>query len=217
MTPSTSVSPPINVICKKELSSAYHANNAASAAAAAAATSAVLNGTGGSVSSDVTMKLSPYDSIKDEMGGMTLHGASPSGYANIGSRLGQTAGGNLTPLGSNSTIMSTPSPPNTPQQANSMTYHAHHNEYFWHQYQQYPNNYNSTYYPMDYLSNQGHHQSSAANYANMTAHGGYGSANFGLSPAASLNSSMAGQSFGAQNGLDYMSPQDKYMNMNVNA
>lgn len=201
ITPSTSVSPPINVICKKEQPSAYHTG------VVGIGSGANTSSLGGSADS-MKLSQSQFDvhAIKDEMSGMSLH-ASPSPYSNISSRLGQT-GGNLTPLGSNSTIMSTPSPPNTPQ-TNQIPYH-HPNEYFLHQYPQYPGNYNSnSYYPMDYWNNQ-----SQANY-NM-GHAGYGTSNFGLSPATTLNGSMGGQAF-AQNGLDYMSPQDKYMNMNVNA
>lgn len=183
MTPSTSVSPPINVICKKELSS-YHS--------------------GSSLTGD-TMKSSPYDSMKDDMTGISLHAST---YPNISSRLGQT-GGNLTPLGSNSSIMTTPSPPMTPQ-ANQLPYVPNHHDYnFWHsQYQQYPNNYNtpSSYYTsMDYFNNQSQSQ------YNMS-HSGYTSSNFGLTSGASLSGSMSAQAF-SPNGLDYMSQQDKYVNM----
>lgn len=51
---------------------------------------------------------------------------------------------------------------------------------------------------------------SQANY-NM-GHSGYAPSNFGLSSGSSLGGSMGAQAF-ASNGLDYMSQQDKYVNM----
>ena len=171
MTPSTSVSPPINVICKKEMA-AYHA--------------------GASLTTENMNKISsPYDVIKDEMAGMAIHGP----YSNI-SRLGHT--GNLTPLGSNSTVMSTPSPPNTPQ--TNLSYHPN-SDYFY--YQHYQNNYNSSYYPSVEYQSQANYNPS-----------GYGTTNFGIPSGSSLGGSMVSQSF-SPNGMDYMSPQDKYMNMHV--
>lgn len=183
MTPSTSVSPPINVICKKEVSS-YHSSS---------------NGSVGE-----NLKTSPYDTIKEsELG---IH--HTSAYANINARLGQ-GGGNLTPLGSNSSIMTTPSPPITPQAShNPLSYVPNHESYtnFWHnQYNNYPNNaYNGAYYQMDYFQNQ-----SQSNY-NMS-HSGYSTSNFGLTSSSSLSGAMGAQAFSPN--LDYMSPQDKYVNM----
>lgn len=122
-----------------------------------------------------SMRTSPYNTI------------NTSPYSVINPRTGQT-GGNLTPLGSNSTVMSTPSPPNTPQ-TNQFAYHHPNPDYFWnHQYPQYQNNYTSQYYSMDYLNNQ-----SSAGY-NM-GHSGYG--------LASTPSSMSAQAF-SPNGLDYV-------------
>lgn len=122
-----------------------------------------------------SMRTSPYNTI------------NTSPYSVINPRTGQT-GGNLTPLGSNSTVMSTPSPPNTPQ-TNQFAYHHPNPDYFWnHQYPQYQNNYTSQYYSMDYLNNQ-----SSASY-NM-GHSGYG--------LASTPSSMSAQAF-SPNGLDYV-------------
>lgn len=182
MTPSTSVSPPINVICKKEIT--YHNSS---------------NGSGND-----SLKTSAYDSLKDSELGLSHHA---SGYANINSRL-QQSGGNLTPLGSNSSIMTTPSPPITPQTShNPLAYVPNHESYnFWHnQYNQYPNNYNASYYTqMDYFQNQ-----SQSNY-NM-GHSGYSTSNFGLTSGSSLGSAMGAQAFSPN--LDYMSPQDKYVNM----
>lgn len=183
MTPSTSVSPPINVICKKEVSS-YHSSS---------------NGAG----AENLKTSSPYDAIKEsELG---IH--HTAAYANINARLGQ-GGGNLTPLGSNSSIMTTPSPPMTPQAShNPLSYVPNHESYtnFWHnQYNNYPNNYNASYYQMDYFQNQ-----SQSNY-NM-GHSGYSTSNFGLTSGSSLSGAMGAQAFSPN--LDYMSPQDKYVNM----
>uniref|UniRef100_A0A336K0S2 CSON003328 protein n=2 Tax=Culicoides sonorensis TaxID=179676 RepID=A0A336K0S2_CULSO len=191
MTPSTSVSPPINVICKKEITSFHHHNSS--------------NGSGG----NDNLKPSTYDTLKTdaELSGLSHH---PSAYANINSRLGQSTGGggatgNLTPLGSNSSIMTTPSPPITPQNHNPLSYVPNHEHNFWYnQYNQYPSNYNASYYTqMDYFQNQ-----SQSNY-NM-GHGGYSTSNFGLNSGSSLGGAMSAQAFSPN--LDYM-PQDKYVNM----
>lgn len=195
ITPSTSVSPPINVICKKEQPSFHHnANN------------------------DSMKASSGYDLLKDPELSLSHHAPA---YVNINSRLGQSLGsggagvsngtsaGSLTPLGSSSSIM-TPSPPTTPQTShNPLSYVPNHETYnFWHnQYQQYPNNYNapSYYSQMDYFQNQ-----NQSNY-NM-GHSGYTtSANFGLASTSALTGPMGGQTF-SPNGLDYMNPQDKYVN-----
>lgn len=202
MTPSTSVSPPINVICKKEVSS-YH------------------NSSNGSLN-DVqqSLKSSAYDALKES--DLGIH--HTSAYANINARLqgiqvtggsgGGGGGGNLTPLGSNSSIMTTPSPPATPQAShNALSYVPNHESTygFWHnQYNNYPPNnaYNASYAytQMEYFPNQ-----SQSNYANM-GHGGYASTNFGLSSGTALTGAMGAQGFGSPN-LEYMSPQDKYANM----
>lgn len=208
ITPSTSVSPPVNVICKKEQPSFHHTPGG--------------SGGGGGGGND-GMKASPgYDLLKDpELSSLSHHAPA---YMNINSRLGQSLGagggvggvangpsaGNLTPLGSNSSIMTTPSPPITPQTSHSSLYVPNHETYnFWHnQYQQYPNNYNtpSYYSQMDYFQNQ-----NQSNY-NM-GHAGYTtSANFGLASTSALTGPMGGQTF-SPNGLDYMNPQDKYVNM----
>jgi homeobox protein OTX1 len=212
MTPSTSVSPPINVICKKELP--YHHHNGANTGLGnhTGATSAG-NHVGGGQQSDLNKPgsggSSGYDSLKDtDLGLTSVHHSS---YLNINSRLGQT-GGNLTPLGSNSSIMTTPSPPITPQATahNPISYVPNHESYnFWHnQYNQYnPNNYNtpSYYSQMDYFNNQ-----TQSGY-NMT-HSGYSTSNFGLTSGTSTGGPMGAQTF-SPNGIDYMTPQDKYVNM----
>lgn len=195
ITPSTSVSPPINVICKKEIS-AYHNTSS----------------NGESLKSPSSSSILPYDSIKDEMG---IHQAAA--YANINARLGQGGGGasggggggNLTPLGSNSSIMTTPSPPMTPQAShNPLNYVPNHEPpyNFWHnQYNNYSNNYNAAYYTqMEYFPQQ-----SQSNY-NM-GHSGYTTSNFGLTSGSSLSGAMGAQAFSPS--LEYCSPQDKYVNM----
>ncbi|KAL1389249.1 hypothetical protein pipiens_012530 [Culex pipiens pipiens] len=212
ITPSTSVSPPVNVICKKEQPSSFHHTP----------------GGGGGGGGNDGMKASPgYDLLKDpELSSLSHHAPA---YMNINSRLGQSLGaggvggvggvsngpsaGNLTPLGSNSSIMTTPSPPITPQTSHSsLAYVPNHETYnFWHnQYQQYPNNYNtpSYYSQMDYFQNQ-----NQSNYNMGHGHGYTTSANFGLASTSALTGGpMGGQTF-SPNGLDYMNPQDKYVNM----
>ncbi|XP_055585822.1 homeotic protein ocelliless isoform X2 [Uranotaenia lowii] len=192
ITPSTSVSPPINVICKKEQPSFHH-----------------------SVGNDAMKASSGYDLLKDPELSLSHHAP-----AYVNSRLGQSLGaggagvsngpsaGNLTPLGSNSSIMTTPSPPITPQTShNPLSYVPNHETYnFWHnQYPQYSNNYNNYYNQMDYFQNQNQN-----NYS--MGHSGYTtSANFGLASTSALTGPMGGQTF-SPNGLDYMNPQDKYVN-----
>lgn len=194
ITPSTSVSPPINVICKKELP--YHHHNGTS-------------GHGNQSLGNSNMDLKPgsgassgYDSLKDsDLGITSVHHSS---YLNINARLSQSGTGNLTPLGSNSSIMTTPSPPITPQAHNQLSYVPNHDYNFWHnQYNQtYPNNYNtpSYYSQMDYFNNQ------AQSGYNMS-HTGYASSNFGLASGATMGGPMGAQNFSP----DYMtSQQDKY-------
>ncbi|XP_058064453.1 homeotic protein ocelliless-like [Anopheles bellator] len=231
ITPSTSVSPPINVICKKEQTSSFHHGGTTSSSEAAMKAVAAVAG---------------YELLKESELNLAHH--SPATYVNINSRLGQSLGtgggvsggigsgtigssisgvvggissvgltngpsaaGNLTPLGSNSSIMTTPSPPITPQTShNPLSYVPNHETYnFWHnQYQQYPNNYNppSYYSQMDYFNNQnqGNYNMSHTSYAT--------SANFGLTSTSALSGPMGSQTF-SPNGLDYISPQDKYVNM----
>lgn len=200
ITPTTSVSPPINVICKKELP--YHHHNGSS-------------GIGNQSLGNGSMDLKPgsgassgYDSIKDELSISSVH---HSAYLNHNSRLGQTSG-NLTPLGSNSSIMTTPSPPITPQATahNPLSSYVPNHEYNFWQYNQYnPNNYPNTpsYYTtqMDYFNNA----QTQSGY-NMS-HSGYASSNFGLSSSGSMGGPMSTQSFPAE----YMSQQEKYVNMNM--
>lgn len=178
MTPTSSVSPPVNVICKKELNTNYHGVN---------------NGVPGL--SDVMKSAAIHESIKEEMSGMSH--ANPIAYSNINARLGH--GGNSTPLGSNSSIITTPSPPMTPSQ-NALSYVPNHDSYAFWQYNQYPSSYNppATYYSQEYQSQ--------SNYS--MGHTGYSSSNMGLTASNTFNGSMTSQPF-PSNGLEYMT-QDKY-------
>lgn len=175
MTPTSSVSPPVNVICKKELNTNYHSGN---------------NGVPGLT--DVMKSASMHDSLKEEMAGMV---ANPGiAYSNINARLGHC--GNSTPLGSNSSVITTPSPPMTPSQ-NALSYVPNHETYFWHsQYNQYPNSYNT---PASYYSQVDYQ--SQSNYS--MGHSGYSTSNMGLSSGNTFNGSMASQPF-APNGIDYV-------------
>lgn len=185
MTPTSSVSPPANVICKKELNANYHSINNVSGL------------------SDVMKSSSIHDSIKEEMAGMIS--TNPIAYSNINARLGH--GGNSTPLGSNSSIITTPSPPMTPSQ-NALSYVPNH-DYFWHsQYNQYPNSYNT---PASYYSQVDYQGQS--NYS--MGHSGYSTTNMSLATGNTFNGSMSSQPFAA-NGLDYMTPaSEKYVNVNM--
>lgn len=153
VTPTSSISPPANVICKQELSNSYNGLNA---------------------------------------------GLGPVAYSNINARLGH--GGNSTPLGSNSSVITTPSPPITPSQ--NGIYMPNQEYSFWpphSHYQQYgPNAYNtpSSYYSqVDYQSQPGYGMS----------HSGYSAANMSLAASGnSFNGAMTSQPF-SSNGLDYMS------------
>lgn len=185
MTPTSSVSPPVNVICKKEMNANYHSIN---------------NGVHGLA--DNLKSASIHDSIKEEMSGGGMVTTNPSiAYPSMNSaRLGH--GGNSTPLGSNSSIITTPSPPMTPSQ-NAISY-VPNPEYFW-QYNQYPNGYNA---PANYYSQVDY--SNQSNYG--IGHSGYSSTNMGLASGNSFNGAMASQPY-TSNGLDYMSQPDKYVNM----
>lgn len=183
MTPTSSVSPPVNVICKKELNTNYHSGN---------------NGVPGLT--DVMKSTSMHDSLKEEMVGMVATNPGIA-YSNINARLGHA--GNSTPLGSNSSIITTPSPPMTPSQ-NALSYVPNHDSYSFWQYNQYQNNYNPAYYSQVDYPNQ-------SNYG--MGHSGYSASNMGLSSGNAFNGSMASQPFGT-NGIDgYTMTPDKYVNM----
>lgn len=183
MTPTSSVSPPVNVICKKELN--YGINNGVPGL------------------SDVMKSSSMHDSIKEEMTGMIA--SNPLAYSNINARLGH--GGNSTPLGSNSSIITTPSPPMTPSQ-NALSYMPNHEPYFWQShYNQYPNSYNT---PASYYSQVDYQGQS--NYS--MGHSGYSTSNMGLTASNTFNGSMTSQPF-PTNGLDYMSPAPEKYGINM--
>ena len=234
ITPSTSVSPPINVICKKENTSGATPFHNSSTGSQGNQNNSSLDGSAAGLPKGYIEAAALHQHQQQQlqhqqqqglgkdgsqdglMGPLGMgHNSNLNAYAaNLNARLGQSgtagsgAAGNLTPLGSNSSIMTTPSPPITPQAAhNPLSYVPNHESYnFWHnQYNQYPNNYQtpSSYYTqMDYFNNQ----TGQANY-NM-GHGGYTATNFGLTASGA----MTAQTF-SPNGLDYMSPQDKYVNM----
>lgn len=213
-TPATSVSP-VSIVCKKE----HHASTS-----------------GYSHISTDNLRGTAYDTIKESSSDVNNsvhhHVGVYGGAASITNPRLLQAGGNITPMDSNSSI-TTPSPPITPMSPQSVAtahaaqsaqsahhstphstaYMSNHDSYnFWHnQYQQYPNNYAQapTYYSqMEYFSNQ-----NQVNY-NM-GHSSYSAAaatNFGLSSNPSFGTGVSTQSF-SQNSLDYMTPQDKYVNM----
>ncbi|XP_012158703.1 homeotic protein ocelliless-like isoform X1 [Ceratitis capitata] len=212
-TPATSVSP-VSIVCKKEHIGAGYAGGGP------------LGG-----ANDGSMRAN-YDALKHEGGDISSsvahHHSIYGTAASTNPRLVQP-GGNITPMDSSSSI-TTPSPPITPmspqsaaaaahaaQNAQSAHHSAAHSAYmpnhesynFWHnQYNQYPNNYAqapSYYSQMEYFSNQ-----NQVNY-NM-GHTGYSASNFGLSPSPSFTGTVSAQAF-SQNSLDYMTPQDKYVNM----
>lgn len=217
ITPSTSVSPPVNVICKKESSTGgggltpltydhpHHHHN--------------------SHNNKHLLPTLGYNEKDQQSQHQQDHTNGSLSYNRL-------AAGNLTPLGSNSSVMTTPSPPMTPTvNTNSLPYTPNHD-------------YNFHWHSGDYMKNYGHHASnytSASNYAQSPYYGqmeyfnavsggqsmgpmgsynaavqpsgGYGSGNFGLSGVPSMG---AAQGF-SPSGLEYMASTgatDKYgMNM----
>lgn len=158
ITPTTSVSPPINVICKKEganydasplnknnVTSLTHYGNDARVSGKDASDSSI-HGYG------VTPKQELYSSPKRLDYSSKLDYSEKSFTSNlVKDQYSSRLTGNLTPLGSNSSIMTTPSPPITPQSINGPgnVYH--------------PDNYNSFHWPgsSDYIrsySTSHHHQ-----------------------------------------------------------
>lgn len=153
MTPSTSVSPPINVICKKESTLAsydsssktqtlplhYQSNGATSEAnnrlISGGKDSSSSSGDSGNMTTTnlgytSTAKHDPYTTLgsknvdlylKNEAYGTNTdknYLTNHLGKDHFSSPVGRVTG-NLTPLGSNSSIMTTPSPPVTPQSLGS--------------------------------------------------------------------------------------------------
>jgi homeobox protein OTX1 len=156
MTPSTSVSPPINVICKKESALASYENstntkNSALAlhyqtnGASTEANNRLISGGKDSSSSSgdsgnltatnlgystSSAKHDPYSSLGSKNVDLYLKNEGYGGGTDknyLGNHLGKEhfsspvgrVTGNLTPLGSTSSIMTTPSPPVTPQSLGS--------------------------------------------------------------------------------------------------
>lgn len=152
-TPTTSVSPPINVICKKESaqtfeSSPLNKNNLSynDALRLSKDSSEVsVHGYG------VTPKQEHYNSPKrlDYNSKVDSYSEKTFGSSLVKDQYSSRLAGSLTPLGSNSSIMTTPSPPITPQSVNGpgSVYH--------------PDNYNSFHWPgsTDYIRSysSGHH------------------------------------------------------------
>ncbi|KPJ01174.1 PREDICTED: homeotic protein ocelliless [Papilio xuthus] len=211
ITPTTSVSPPINVICKKEsanyetspltknnLSITHQYNTEAirlSGKESSPSENINVHGYG------VTPKQELYSSPK------RLDYSSKIDYTekSFGSNLvkdqySSRLTGNLTPLGSNSSIMTTPSPPITPQSINGPgnVYHPDYNSFHWpgssdyirsystsHHHQGYGQSaYNSPYYPsqMEYFNGSSVNQSHGSHHGhNLTANGNqlYNQVSFG--------------------------------------
>ncbi|CAH2270005.1 jg6480 [Pararge aegeria aegeria] len=212
-TPTTSVSPPINVICKKEsapssydssplnknLSSHHYSNDALRITNKDSSPSDNISNVH---NYGVTPKQELYNSPK------RLDYSSKVDYTekSFGSNLvkdqySSRLTGNLTPLGSNSSIMTTPSPPITPQSLNGPgnVYHPDsYNSFHWpgssdyirsysstHHHQGYGQSaYNSPYYPsqMEYFNGSSVNQSHGGHHThNLTANGNqlYNQVSFG--------------------------------------
>ncbi|XP_023950845.1 homeobox protein OTX1 isoform X2 [Bicyclus anynana] len=211
-TPTTSVSPPINVICKKEsapsydasplnknLSTHHYSNDALRITNKESSPSDNLSNVH---NYGVTPKQELYNSPK------RLDYSSKVDYTekSFGSNLvkdqySSRLTGNLTPLGSNSSIMTTPSPPITPQSLNGPgnVYHPDsYNSFHWpgssdyirsysssHHHQGYGQSaYNSPYYPsqMEYFNGSSVNQSHSGHHThNLTANGNqlYNQVSFG--------------------------------------
>ncbi|XP_034837570.1 homeotic protein ocelliless [Maniola hyperantus] len=211
-TPTTSVSPPINVICKKESAPNYDSSPLNKNLSTHHYTNDALRITNKESSpSDnisnvhnygVTPKQELYNSPK------RLDYSSKVDYTekSFGSNLvkdqySSRLTGNLTPLGSNSSIMTTPSPPITPQSLNGPgnVYHPDsYNSFHWpgssdyirsysstHHHQGYGQSaYNSPYYPsqMEYFNGSSVNQSHGGHHShNLTANGNqlYNQVSFG--------------------------------------
>lgn len=158
ITPTTSVSPPINVICKKESAnsnyensslsknhSISHYNNELRLGKESSPDVSNLQGYG------VTPKQELYNSPKRLDYSKLEYTDKSFGSNLVKDQYSSRLTGNLTPLGSNSSIMTTPSPPITPQSLNGPgnVYH--------------PDSYNSFHWPgsSDYIrsySTSHHHQ-----------------------------------------------------------
>ncbi|KAG6444141.1 homeobox protein OTX1 [Manduca sexta] len=210
ITPTTSVSPPINVICKKEAAANYessplnknsltsltHYGNDGRASGKETDPVSNIHGYG------VTPKQELYSSPKRLDYSSKLDYSEKSFGSNlVKDQYSSRLTGNLTPLGSNSSIMTTPSPPITPQSINGPgnVYHPDsYNSFHWpgssdyirsystsHHHQGYGQSaYNSPYYPsqMEYFNGSSVNQSHASHHGhNLTTNGNqlYNQVSFG--------------------------------------
>ncbi|KAI8433792.1 hypothetical protein MSG28_015762 [Choristoneura fumiferana] len=215
ITPTTSVSPPINVICKKESapnydSSPLNKNNSLSSISHHY-NSEALRLSGKDAPSDtisnvhgygVTPKQELYSSPKRlDYSGKVDYSEKSFGSNLVKDQYSSRLTGNLTPLGSNSSIMTTPSPPITPQSLNGPgnVYHPDsYNSFHWpgssdyirsystsHHHQGYGQSaYNSPYYPsqMEYFNGSSVNQSHGSHHGhNLTTNGNqlYNQVSFG--------------------------------------
>lgn len=159
ITPTTSVSPPINVICKKESANSNYENSSLSKNHSVPHYNSNELRLGKESSPDVsnlhgygvTPKQELYSSPKRLDYSKLDYTDKSFGSNLVKDQYSSRLTGNLTPLGSNSSIMTTPSPPITPQSLNGPgnVYH--------------PDSYNSFHWPgsSDYIrsySTTHHHQ-----------------------------------------------------------
>ncbi|VVD00661.1 unnamed protein product [Leptidea sinapis] len=209
ITPTTSVSPPINVICKKEappsnyesspinknLSITHHYSNDVRMSKDSSPSENLVHSYG------VTPKQELYGSPKRLDYSKVDYTEKSFGSNLVKDQYSSRLTGNLTPLGSNSSIMTTPSPPITPQSLNGPgnVYHPDsYNSFHWpgssdyirsystsHHHQGYGQSaYNSPYYPsqMEYF-NGTMNQSHGSHSHNLTSNGNqlYNQVSFGNS------------------------------------
>ncbi|PZC73903.1 homeobox protein OTX1 isoform X1 [Helicoverpa armigera] len=215
ITPTTSVSPPINVICKKESagsnyeSSPLNKNNSLTSLTHYNSNELRLSGKESSPSDPVsnihgygvTPKQELYSSPKRLDYASKLDYTEKFGSNLVKDQYSSRLTGNLTPLGSNSSIMTTPSPPITPQSINGPgnVYHPDsYNSFHWpgssdyirsystsHHHQGYGQSaYNSPYYPsqMEYFNGSSVNQTHGSHHGhNLTANGNqlYNQVSFG--------------------------------------
>ncbi|XP_063543383.1 homeobox protein OTX1 B [Cydia strobilella] len=208
ITPTTSVSPPINVICKKESAPNYDSstkNNTLSSISHHYSNDALrLSGKDDSNvhGYGVTPKQELYSSPKRlDYSGKVDYSEKSFGSSLVKDQYSSRLTGNLTPLGSNSSIMTTPSPPITPQSLNGPgnVYHPDsYNSFHWpgssdyirsysssHHHQGYGQGaYNSPYYPsqMEYFNGSSVNQSHGSHHGhNLTTNGNqlYNQVSFG--------------------------------------
>lgn len=195
ITPTTSVSPPINVICKKESNqSSYDTsplNKSLTISQYSNETLRLASGKDGSPSEPhgvhnygITPKQEHYSSPKRLDYNSKLDYSDKFSSSLAKDQYSSRLTGNLTPLGSNSSIMTTPSPPITPQSVNGPgnVYHPDsYNSFHWpgssdyirsysstHHHQGYGQGaYNSPYYPtqMEYFNGSPVNQSHGAHHS----------------------------------------------------